>query len=304
MNLTNALTKFLQELPAGPVWQRNWELGRWLHHAEAISAAPAAFWAQVQPALAGTPLQGQGPLLLRFYQSFDLPSLQASSLYWGHYAQLLRLPVAERRDYLWRCAEARQWTVGQLARQINTSWDLRRPLSPAAPAAGPAGLSWLPNPVVLDFVPAAAGRQEKTLEQALVDQLGVLLLELGQELAFVGRQFRQRDGRGRLQVIDLVFYHYRQRHFVLLELKRGRLTPQDLGQVEAYRRRFDALWPGPQDGPTHAVVLARSLDEALPTSNPLVAAVPYTLGVGRRSSAEASPRRGANRRAAGPAKKK
>jgi len=116
----------------------------------------------------------------------------------------------------------------------------------------------------LEFLglPNAGTMLEGELEQALIDQLQSFLLELGKGFAFVGRQQRI-STESKDFYIDLVFYNYLLKCFVIFDLKRGELTHQDIGQMDMYVRMFDDLRRGPEDGPTVGIILCAQRDASV-----------------------------------------
>jgi hypothetical protein len=104
--------------------------------------------------------------------------------------------------------------------------------------------------------------QESDLEQALIDQLQGFLLELGKGFAFVARQQRI-STESRDFYLDLVFYNYVLKCFVIVDLKRGELTHQDIGQMDMYVRLYDDLRRGPDDKPTVGIILCAQKDESV-----------------------------------------
>lgn len=269
MNISTAHLQrlFAQQPPAGlsPIVYRNWLLGRYLYHKKRKCKDHLLWLEQAQAALLKTPLKGMALLLCRFFQAYPrLKNLQAS-FYWAHYRALLGVPNAAERLFYERCALAGHWTAGQLERQIRSQWLWRRQYQHAANAGiiGHETAIALPNPIVLDFPPHLNIHNEQQLESLLLDQLGVFLLELGPGFSFVARQQRLTSFSGKRFTVDLVFYHYRWRRFVLFELKYGPLNAAAIGQLETYVQLFDDFWKSPSDLPTLGVVLCRSIDPAL-----------------------------------------
>uniref|UniRef100_UPI00189FC036 PDDEXK nuclease domain-containing protein n=3 Tax=Eggerthellaceae TaxID=1643826 RepID=UPI00189FC036 len=117
---------------------------------------------------------------------------------------------------------------------------------------------------VLDFLDLNGNSNylETNLEQALMDKLQQFLLELGKGFSFVARQQRV-SADGDHYYIDLVFYHYILKCFVLIDLKTGKLTPQDVGQMDFYVRLFDDQCTQPDDNPTIGIVLCANRNEAV-----------------------------------------
>lgn len=120
------------------------------------------------------------------------------------------------------------------------------------------------DPVVLEFLglPNAGLLLETDLEQALIDQLQGFLLELGKGFAFVARQQRI-STESKDFYIDLVFYNYLLKCFVIVDLKRGELSHQDIGQMDMYVRLYDDQRRGPDDKPTVGIILCAQKDESV-----------------------------------------
>ena len=120
------------------------------------------------------------------------------------------------------------------------------------------------DPYVLEFLNLKdyPGLRESNVEQAIIDNLQAFLLELGKGFSFVARQKRMRFEDEDFYV-DLVFYNYLLRCFVLIDLKVGKLTHQDIGQMESYVRMFDAHARPQRDNPTIGLILCSKKNEAI-----------------------------------------
>lgn len=249
-----------------PVVFRNWLLGRYLAR-KRKEAPDAALWLKAaQAALEATPLRGMAVILWRFYCAYPRRLQLSPRLHWAHYRALLNVPNVAERLFYERCALVAHWTAGQLERQIRSQWMWRRQTGAAVHpvVAAPETAIVLPNPLVLDFAPNAAKvHNERQLETLLLDHLSVVLLELGPGFSFVARQQRLSTFSGKRFSVDLVFYHYHWRRFVLFELKNGPLNAAAIGQLETYVQLFDDLWKSPSDQATLGVILCRSIDPAL-----------------------------------------
>ena len=123
-------------------------------------------------------------------------------------------------------------------------------------------LEFIKNPTVLEFLglPGNKGYKEKDLEKAILDNLSEFLMELGKGFAFVGRQQLIRT-EAEDYYIDLVFYNYLLKAFVLVDLKVGKVTHQDVGQMDMYIRMFDELKRGEGDNPTIGILLCSQTDK-------------------------------------------
>lgn len=120
------------------------------------------------------------------------------------------------------------------------------------------------DPVLLEFLgmPTVTGLFETGLEQALIDHLQGFLLELGKGFAFVARQQRI-STESKDFYVDLVFYNYLLKCFVIFDLKRGELTHQDIGQMDMYVRLYDDLKRGSEDCPTVGIILCAQKDASV-----------------------------------------
>lgn len=189
-----------------------------------------------------------------------------SELSWSHYRLIMRVQDPEARGYYIRETADQGWSSRQLERNIRSGWH-RRLLNPTAPAAArrppePRGL--LKDPYVLEFLdlPEDQRLHEARLETALIGKLQQFLLELGRGFSFVARQFRISTETSHFYV-DLVFYNYLLKCFVLIDLKTTKLAHQDIGQMDMYVRLFDDLKRGADDNPTLGIILCADKDETV-----------------------------------------
>jgi len=194
-----------------------------------------------------------------------LPGVLHPSLSWSHYRQLLRVTRTEARAFYEIEALRNAWSVRELQRQtasllydrLAKSKDkkgLMRLATHGQEVAQP--LDALKDPMVIEFLglPESPRLVESTLEQALIDNLQTFLLELGKGFAFVSRQERITID-GDHFYIDLVFYHAVLKCYVLIDLKVGKLTHADLGQIQFYVNYFDRERRTEGDNPTLGVIL-------------------------------------------------
>jgi predicted nuclease of restriction endonuclease-like (RecB) superfamily len=211
----------------------------------------------------------------RFFGSFPIQETLSPELGWSHYNVLSRVADHRQRDFYAREAASSGWTVRQLRRQISTLYyerllgtrDETRPSVSAEVAEHEIRTSaddLLKDPYVFEFLGVAepGGLHERDLEQGLIDKLHDFLLELGKGFSFVARQKRV-TGDDTHYYVDLVFYNYLLKCFVLIDLKVGKLTHQDVGQMDFYRRIFDDKVRPPGDNPSIGIVLCSSKDEAI-----------------------------------------
>ena len=210
-----------------------------------------------------------------FYQTFPIWNAVRSELSWTHYRRLLRVDNDSARLWYMNESATQNWSSRALERQINTlyyerllaSRDRNSVKQEAATniqnmKASPR--DFIRDPVVLEFLglPNAGKLQESEIEQALIEQLQGFLLELGKGFAFIARQQRiSTDSKD--FYIDLVFYNYLLKCFVIFDIKRGELTHQDVGQMDMYVRMYDDLNRGEEDGPTVGIILCAQKDESV-----------------------------------------
>lgn len=196
-----------------------------------------------------------------------------TELSWTHYRYLLTVENAEARMWYMNEAADEHWSTRQLERQISTQYYDRllasRKKTPVRKEAKGKLAKLTPeqfirDPYVLEFLDLQdyPALRESTIEQAIIDNLRHFLLELGKGFCFVARQKRIRFEDDDF-FIDLVFYNYLLKCFVLLDLKVGKLTHQDIGQMESYVRVFDAHMRPEGDNPTIGLILCSKKNEAI-----------------------------------------
>jgi len=202
-----------------------------------------------------------------------------ASLSWSHYRALLRIKRGKARAFYEIEAIRNAWSVRELSRQVSSllfdrlakSRDKDGLIKLANEGLLPAQpIDALKDPIVLEFLdlPESPRLIESSLEQALINNLQIFLLELGKGFAFVSRQERiTLDGDH--FYIDLVFYHTILKCYVLIDLKVGKLTHGDLGQIQFYVNYYDRERLSEGDNPTIGLVLCPDKNDAV---------VKYTLG--------------------------
>ena len=192
-----------------------------------------------------------------------------SKLSWSHNRLIMRVEDPEARAYYLAEGAAQQWSVRQLERNIETH-SFQRLLSfrtedkPISAAHANVLGDFIKDPYVLEFLqlPESGQLKESALEQAIIDELQKFLLELGKGFSFVARQMRISTETSHF-FIDLVFYNYLLKCFVIIDLKTGKLIHQDIGQMDMYVRMFDDLKRGEDDNPTIGIILCDSKDETV-----------------------------------------
>jgi len=192
-----------------------------------------------------------------------------SKLSWSHNRLIMRVDDPKARAYYLAEGAAQQWSVRQLERNIQTHSFLRLLSSQDETSAGSASHGntlgdFIKDPYVLEFLqlPETGQIKESRLEQAIIDELQKFLLELGKGFSFVARQMRISTETSHFY-IDLVFYNYLLKCFVIIDLKTGKLSHQDIGQMDMYVRMFDDLKRGDDDNPTIGIILCDSKDETV-----------------------------------------
>jgi predicted nuclease of restriction endonuclease-like (RecB) superfamily len=204
------------------------------------------------------------------FPEFEKRYAVRSELSWTHYRLIMRVENPQAREYYLREATAHQWSSRQLERNLASHYYERLLVAPTSqdqPESLPDRLStgeFIKDPYVLEFLdlPEAGVYHESTLEAAIITKLQPFLLELGKGFSFVGRQFRISTETSHFY-IDLVFYNYLLKCFVLIDLKTTKLKHQDIGQMDMYVRMFDDLKRGADDNPTLGIILCADKDDTV-----------------------------------------
>ena len=209
----------------------------------------------------------------QFHQYFPNCYALRSELTWTHYRLLIRVQDEDARQWYMNEAAEQTWSSRQLDRQISVLYYERLLASkdtyPVREEAA-QNLSlitpqeFIHDPYVLEFLnlkdyPAL---RETDIEKTLISNLQEFLLELGKGFCFVARQKRMRYEEEDFYV-DLVFYHSILKCHVLIDLKLGKLSHQDVGQMDSYIRMFDDLYKHPDDNPTLGLILCSDKNEAV-----------------------------------------
>lgn len=210
----------------------------------------------------------------KFYLLFpdvEIVNTRVHNLEWSHIRRVLSVTRSEARLWYLENASQNMWSVRELDRNISTQYFERR-LAAQLPAnmedlSQPSEqdpLEYIKNPMVAEFMGFHRNTiySETELEQALIDNLEKFILELGRGFAFVERQQHIVTDTAEF-FIDLVFYNYKMKRFVIFELKTHRLTHQDIGQLDMYVRMYDDLVKGDDDQPTIGVLLCTDTDNTI-----------------------------------------
>lgn len=211
----------------------------------------------------------------QFYLLFPKWDALRPELTWTHYRTLIRVENERARLYYMNEAALQNWSTRALDSQIERltyerilSSQNQLIVKEAEDAASrqaqitPADI--IKDPYVLDFLglPSGVNFYEKDLEKALIDNLQQFLLELGRGFSFVSRQYRFKTDNENYYV-DLVFYNFILKCFVLIDLKVGKLTYQDIGQMDFYTRYFEENIRTETDNPTIGIVLCTERDNTI-----------------------------------------
>ncbi len=202
----------------------------------------------------------------------DTESLLFSKLSWSHIVLIMKIDNRRAREYYIKETADQTWSVRTLERNISTQYyerllasQIKAPvieeMKEKTKSFGKDKYEFIKNPAVLEFLnlPINLGYTENQIEKAIIDNLQQFILELGKGYAFVERQKLIRT-EARNYYIDLVFYNYFLKCFVLIDLKTSRITHQDVGQMDMYVRMFDENIIGEDDHPTLGIVLCSKTD--------------------------------------------
>ena len=265
--------------------RQNWEIGRLIVEDEQGGKRKAEYgkaqivgWANRLTAEYGSGYDERNLRYMRaFYLAFPIRNAVRSELSWTHYRTLMRITDDKAREWYVNECVACGWSVRELNRQVSTQAyerllssanpDRRRkrqevpntPLPDKPKSLVPA--DFIKNPMILEFLslPDDIKLRETHLESAIISHLKEVLMELGRGFCFVARQKHIQSGSNDY-FIDLVFYNCILKCFVLIDLKIGKVTHKDVGQMDMYRRMFDELICQPDDKPTIGIVLCDETD--------------------------------------------
>lgn len=264
---------------------RNWLIGKRIAEEELKGEARAEYGAEILKTIAKemkkTNEKGMNQRNLyycvRFYECFPqiLHAVSSKShiLSWTHYRCLLQVQDKAAREWYEKEAIAETWSSRTLQRNISTQYYYRllksqdqRPVKEEMMALTSKyqqdKLEFIKNPVIAEFLGISedTSYRESDLEQFITNNLQKFIMELGKGYAFIGRQQHIRTEKDDY-FIDLVFYNYILKCFVLFDLKTGTITHQDVGQMDMYVRMYDELKRNEEDNPTLGIVLCYDTDE-------------------------------------------
>ncbi len=284
-------------------WERTimyWKIGKRIFEEEQQGKERAEYGAyliqklseQLQPEFGSGFGSRQLELIRQFYKTFPIANTLRSQFNWSHYKLLIRIGDEHKREYYIAESTNNNWTSRQLERQINSqlyerllmSNDKENVLAVARKEKNPVHPSEIiKDPMVLEFLglkPNSA-YYEKDLEQAIINHLQDFILELGNGFAFIARQKRIHiDGDDFF--VDLVFYNRLLQCFILIDLKLGKLTHQDIGQLQMYVNYYDRVEKLNYENQTIGILLCADKNDSvvrftLPENNKSILAGKYQL---------------------------
>ena len=266
--------------------QRNWLIGYRIAEEEIDGSDRAEYGANIIKKLSKelTAQYGKGYdrsnlyHCLRFYKEFsqivDTACRQSHiRLSWSHYRALLQVADSDARSWYEKEAYEQTWSVRTLQRNINTQYYYRilqsqhkdlveQEMLEKTSDFQNDKLEFVKNPVIAEFLGLSSNTDftETDLETSIISNIQKFLMEMGKGYAFVARQQHIKTEKEDY-FIDLVFYNYILKCFVLIDLKTGKITHQDVGQMDMYIRMYDELKKGADDNPTLGIVLCTETDE-------------------------------------------
>lgn len=217
---------------------------------------------------------------LRHMRNFYITNLKQDALRpelsWTHYRLLLKVESQQAKTFYIQEAIHSNWSTRTLERQINSLYYERmimtrkkgKALVKAEAESKKETMQAgdiIKDPYVLEFLNLKSNTNfyEQELEQAIINQLQAFLLELGKGFCFVSRQYRFTTEGGKHFYIDLVFYNYILKCFLLIDLKARELTHQDVGQMDMYVRYFEDKIKQKNDNPTIGLILCTEKDKTI-----------------------------------------
>lgn len=261
--------------------ERNWFLGKRIAEEEINGKKRADYGVKIIAELSRqlTGIYGKGFTktnlysFLQFYKTFPeifhTPCGKSAQplLTWSHYRSLLRVLDSKAREWYMQEAVSETWSARTLDRNISTQYyyrllasqnkaPVKREMCAKTKTYQQDKLEFIKNPVVAEFLSLSQNTDfsESKLETAIINHLQKFVLELGKGFAFVARQQHIRTDADDY-FIDLVFYNYILKCFVLFDLKTGTISHQDVGQMDMYVRMYDDLKRNKGDNPTIGIVL-------------------------------------------------
>jgi predicted nuclease of restriction endonuclease-like (RecB) superfamily len=266
--------------------QRNWLIGYRIAEEELAGEQRAEYGKHIVKNLAEEPTKIYGKgfdystlyKFVRFYKCFptildSVSSKSTSILSWTHYRALLQVQDAQAREWYAKEASEQTWSVRTLQRNISSQYYYRllksqtpdkvqEEMQTLTSSYQNDKLEFIKNPVIAEFLGMSQDNSftETDLETSIILNLQKFLMELGKGYAFVARQQHIHTEK-QDYYIDLVFYNYILKCFVLIDLKTSKISHQDVGQMDMYIRMYDELKRNEGDNPTIGIVLCSDTDE-------------------------------------------
>lgn len=199
-----------------------------------------------------------------FYKAFPIRDALRHELSWTHYRLLSRLESDEKRTFYINEAIASNWNSRELERQINSLSFERTIAEPKKKDSKTDIQNYIKDPYIFEFLGlnAVEKNTERNLESAIITHIQKFLLEFGKGFAFVARQQHIVTDTSDF-FIDLVFYNYILKCFIIIDLKTTSLSHQDIGQMDMYVRMYDDLKRNDGDNPTIGLLLCTEKDETI-----------------------------------------
>jgi predicted nuclease of restriction endonuclease-like (RecB) superfamily len=199
-----------------------------------------------------------------FFIAFPIRDTLRHELSWSHYRLLSRVDEEKKKQFYLNEAIQSNWNIRELQRQINTLAFDRRINNSRINQDYKQSNELIKDPYVFEFLGLNndSKNSEYSIESAIINHVQTFLLELGRGFAFVARQQHIVTDTSDFY-IDLVFYNYLLKCFVVVDLKTTQLTHQDIGQIDMYVRMYDDLKRGVEDNPTIGILLCTEKDETI-----------------------------------------
>lgn len=266
--------------------QRNWLIGYRIAEEELKGEKRAEYGIQLVKTLSKnlTNIYGKGYdksnlyHFLSFYKMFpnifDTACRQFNKLLsWSHYRVLLQVHDKEARDWYAKETAEQSWSVRTLQRNISTQYyyrllktqnrdSVKKEMEQLTSSYQADKIEFIKNPVIAEFLGLSQNTDftESDLEKSIITNIQKFIMEMGKGYAFVARQQHIKTEKEDY-FIDLVFYNYILKCFVLIDLKTAKITHQDVGQMDMYIRMYDELKRTDGDNPTIGIVLCSDTDE-------------------------------------------
>ena len=286
--IINSAQQFAQKSVNIALVRRNWLMGKRISEEILDGEDRADYGSETIKELSKklTESQGKGfapPTLYRFVQFYNtFPNIFSTVLRkfnhllsWSHYLVLLRVEDQKAREWYEKEALEQNWSVRTLDRNVSTLYYDRllasqdktpvvEEMQEKTSESQLNRLEFIKNPVIAEFlgVPQDKSFIENQLEDAKISNLQDFLMELGKGYAFVARQQHIKTDLDDFY-IDLVFYNYILKCFVLIDIKTNKVTHQDVGQMDMYVRMYDELKRKEDDNPTLGILLCTETSETL-----------------------------------------